>query len=239
VKRHPALVPLSHDHHHALAQARRLRRGGEAAVPEFLRFFASETTRHFREEEELVFPLLYEDEPAELQEVLLQHRRLHALVRRLRDGEDVAAELADLLEEHIRLEERHVFELVERRVPEARLAALALAPREPRAPVADLAGGAGRGPLWGVETEDLNATLLSWDAGDGPAEHVNDVCDVLYVVLAGGGTLAVDGEDHLVRAPAAFVVEKGRRRRLVASADGIRYLTAHLRRPPLQIHGVG
>jgi quercetin dioxygenase-like cupin family protein/hemerythrin-like domain-containing protein len=239
VRRHPALVPLSHDHHHALVQARRLRREGAAAAREFLRFFASETTRHFREEEELVFPLLYEDEPEQLREVLLQHQRLRALARRLRDGEDVARELADLLEAHIRLEERDVFELVQRLVPEERLAAIALAPREPPPPVADLAAGTARGPLWGLETDDLNATLLAWDAGDGPAEHVNDSRDVLYVVLAGGGTLELDGEAHTVRAPAAFVVEMGRRRRLVAAADGIRYLTAHLRRPPLRIGRVG
>jgi quercetin dioxygenase-like cupin family protein/hemerythrin-like domain-containing protein len=239
VKRHPSLVPLSHDHHHALAQVKRLRREGAAAVPEFLRFFASETTRHFREEEELVFPLLYGDEPVQLREVLLQHQRLRSLALRLRDGEDVVRELADLLEAHIRLEERDVFELVQRLVPEERLASLGLQPREGAHPVVDLAAAGGRGPLWGLETEDLNATLLAWDAGDGPAEHVNDARDVLYVVVAGGGTLELDGERHVVRAPAAFAVEKGRRRRLVAAADGIRYLTAHLRRPPLGIRRIG
>jgi mannose-6-phosphate isomerase-like protein (cupin superfamily) len=235
VKRHPALVPLSHDHHPALVEARRLRQHGPAAAREFLRFFGSETTRHFREEEELVFPLLYGDEPEQLREVLLQHQRLRALAGRLRGGEDVSAELADLLEAHIRLEERDLFELIQRRVPEDQLASIGLAPREPEPPVADLAAGGGRGPLWGTAADDLNATLLAWDPDEGPEEHVNEHRDVLYVLVEGGGTLVLDGEERSVRAPAAFVVEKGRRRRLVAGPGGIRYLTAHLRRPPLQI----
>jgi hypothetical protein len=30
------------------------------------------------------------------------------------------------------------------------------------------------GPAWGAESADLNATLLEWEAGAGPPEHVND-----------------------------------------------------------------
>lgn len=237
MKRHPALVPLSHDHQHALVQARRLRRQGTAAAKDFLRFFESETTRHFREEEELVFPLLYREEPEQLRQVLLQHQRLRVLARRLRDGEDVALELGELLEAHIRLEERDLFELIQRVVPEEQLDAIGLAPREPEPPVVDLAAGTGRGPLWGTAAEDLNATLLAWDAGEGPPEHVNDERDVLYVLLEGGGTLSLDGETRVVRAPAAVLVEKGRSRRLEAGPGGLRYLTAHLKRPGLRIRG--
>lgn len=235
MKRHTALVPLSHDHHHALVRARRLREHGLAEAPAFLRFFAAETTRHFREEEELVFPLLYADEPDSLREVLLQHHRLRVLARRLRDGEDVAAELAALLENHIRLEEREVFDLVQRSTPEAELARVGLQPRRAHGEVADLAADTGEGPLWGTAVEDMNATLVAWDGGNGPPEHVNAERDVLYVVLAGGGTVEIEGRAATVRAPCAFVVEKGRRRRLVAAADGIRYLTAHRRRAGLQI----
>jgi hypothetical protein len=32
----------------------------------------------------------------------------------------------------------------------------------------------GSGPVWGAESDDLNATLLVWSAGTGPLEHVND-----------------------------------------------------------------
>jgi Hemerythrin HHE cation binding domain len=237
VKRHAALVPLSHDHHHALVQARRLREAGPAGATAFLRFFASETTRHFREEEELVFPLLYDDEPESLREILLQHHRLRTLALRLRAGEDVSGELADLLEAHIRLEERDLFEVIQRAASAEQLAQLGLAPREPAAPAIDLAAGGGRGPVWGTAVADLNATLLAWDAGEGPGEQTIGERDVLVVIVGGGGTLELDDASHVVRAPAAVVLERGTRWRLVAAADGIRYLTVHRRRPPLQVGG--
>lgn len=93
----------------------------------------------------------------------------------------------------------------------------------------------GRGPLWGVATEDLNATLLAWPAAHEIAEHVNDARDVLLVVLEGGGMLWIDGGAYELREHDALVIPKRARRRIVAGADGIRYLTAHVRREGLQI----
>jgi quercetin dioxygenase-like cupin family protein len=91
------------------------------------------------------------------------------------------------------------------------------------------------GPVWGAASEDLNATMLMWAAGEGPAAHVNAERDVLYVVVDGGGVLTVDGDVHRLRAGDALIVDKGRTRGLVAGPDGIRYVTAHLRRGGLQI----
>ena len=81
----------------------------------------------------------------------------------------------------------------------------------------------------------LNATLLEWPAGKGPAEHVNEERDVLYVMLVGSATLTVEGEAHELGAGEATIVDKGARRALVAGADGVRYLTAHIRRAGLEI----
>lgn len=235
MKRHPALVPLSHDHQHTLVRARELRgaaTGDEPARREaatrFLAHFALHVVRHFREEEELVFPLL-PLQPPELERVLVQHQRIRALARRLRDEPAAAtlAELGELLEEHIRLEERIVFELVQEHVPERTLAGLRLAPRVDQPQT--------RGPLWGAATDDLNATLLVWPPGEGTAEHANAQRDVLYVVLAGGGTLTLAGEARELREGDALVVEKGVSRALAAGPDGIRYLTAHLRRGGLAL----
>ena len=91
------------------------------------------------------------------------------------------------------------------------------------------------GPVWGAASADLNATLLEWPAGKGPAEHVNEERDVLYVMLAGSATLTVEGEAHELGAGEATIVDKGARRALVAGADGVRYLTAHIRRAGLEI----
>ena len=91
------------------------------------------------------------------------------------------------------------------------------------------------GPVWGAASADLNATLLEWEAGEGPAEHVNEERDVLYVVLAGSVTLTVDGESQELGAGEAAIVDKGARRGLVAGSGGVRYLTAHTRRGGLEL----
>ena len=101
--------------------------------------------------------------------------------------------------------------------------------------VVDLLADEGRGPLWGTASDDLNATLLAWPPGEATPEHVNESRDVLVVVLAGDGVIEIDGEPLAVRAGTCALVEKGRRRRLTAGADGIRYLTVHLRRGGLEL----
>jgi quercetin dioxygenase-like cupin family protein len=93
----------------------------------------------------------------------------------------------------------------------------------------------GRGPVWGTESDDLNATLLAWPAGEANPEHVNAERDVLLVVVSGSGSLDVDGETHELDAGDAVVVPKGASRRLAAGPDGIRYLSVHRRRGGLQI----
>jgi quercetin dioxygenase-like cupin family protein len=250
VKRHAALIPLSHDHHHGLVQARRLRRAAARRAAErrdaaaaFLQFFASDTRPHFRDEEEQLFPLLVgAEEPATklVVQALLEHQRLHALVqaleRELAGGGAPAAqmrELANALEGHIRFEERTLFPLIEKLAPDAALRRLQDASTTSAA--VDLNVREGTGILWGAETEDLNATLLAWSPGAGPSEHVNEERDVLFVVLAGSATVTVDGEARTIDAGQAMTIEKGSSRRVIAGPEGVRYLSAHTRRPPLQI----
>lgn len=233
MKRHRSLVALSHDHHHALVEARRLRRAAasdeepSAAAAAFRRFFAAATVPHFREEEETLFPLLVDAEEARplLVEALLDHQRLHALAAALDRAGDVRRsmlELGERLEAHVRLEERELFPLIER-----------LAPAELDGLVgADRPGG---GPVWGAASEDLNATLLAWSAGEGPPAHVNGERDVLIFVADGSAIVTVDGEESELAAGEALIVGKGRRRKITAGAGGVRYLSVHLRRPPLEI----
>jgi quercetin dioxygenase-like cupin family protein len=106
------------------------------------------------------------------------------------------------------------------------------------AEVIDLAAPQGEGPLWGTATEDLNATLLAWPAGHEVAEHVNDERDVLIVVVAGSATVMVDGAAHEMAADQAIVIEKGRSRAIRAGGDGVRYVSVHRRRGPLQLEAV-
>lgn len=103
--------------------------------------------------------------------------------------------------------------------------------------VFDLLAGSGIGPLWGMASSDLNATLLAWPPGHEVVEYVNAELDVLLVVLDGHGTVTIDGQQHALAATGVIVIERGRRRRIQAGSAGLRYLSVHRRRGPLQIEG--
>jgi hemerythrin-like domain-containing protein len=138
VKRHPALVGLSEDHHHELVQAGRLLAavGGDAdhrleAGAAYVDAFFRDTLEHFRCEEETVFPLYARQPGADfelLERVLREHMELHGVARALRAevaAGDVSgatlAELGSLIRAHVRLEERELFEDVQRIVPPPQL----------------------------------------------------------------------------------------------------------------------
>lgn len=213
MKRHPALVHLSHDHHETLVWARRLKDGETDGFDDFRRGLA----RHFREEEERVFPLLVEfcEEPPEVMaRALVEHARIRATAP--------GPELGRLLEAHVRLEERDLFELLQQVVPAERLDQLVDRPKR-------------GGPVWGTESEELNATILEWPPLDGPPDHVNETRDVALVVLEGTGDLELDGARSHVSPGQVVVLPKGARRRIVAGPDGIRYATVHRRRGGLEI----
>ena len=98
---HRALVPLSEEHHHELAHARRLLRAAGAGPEErlavasaYLDAFFTETVEHFRREEEILFPLYvrHAGSTAVLERILREHMELHGLARALR-VEAVAGEI--------------------------------------------------------------------------------------------------------------------------------------------------
>ena len=106
--------------------------------------------------------------------------------------------------------------------------------REPD-PVVDLLGGTGTGLLWGMASSDLNATLVAWPPGHELVEDTNSEFDVLLIVLAGNGVARVDEQEHALVAGSALLVEKGSSRAVRAGPDGVRYVSVHRRRGPLQI----
>jgi hypothetical protein len=140
-KRHPSLIPLTHDHHHTLAQARRLKEAhadDRASLrhtgDDFVNFYLGRARHHFHEEEELFFAPLVDDEVVGplIARAVADHLRLHAQVRVLRrqlsDGDVTPAllqEIAVLLETHVRFEEQELFPLIESRIPEDELMDLA------------------------------------------------------------------------------------------------------------------
>ena len=94
------------------------------------------------------------------------------------------------------------------------------------------------GVIWTLEKSgDLNTNLVRFDAGGGVGEHVNEEVDVLFVGMAGSGSVRVSGEEHVLSAGALVFVPRGVRRSTSASTDGFAYLTVHRRRGPLRIGG--
>ncbi|WP_210495597.1 hemerythrin domain-containing protein [Patulibacter sp. SYSU D01012] len=136
MKRDPSLVTLSHDHHQALFVAQTLRRadGGdaEAARAAFRAFWRDGGERHFEIEEQVLLPAFAEvgraHDPLVLR-ALGDHVELRCRARRaFADGDPDVEELVALgtrLSEHVRLEERELFPLIEATLPAERLAALA------------------------------------------------------------------------------------------------------------------
>jgi iron-sulfur cluster repair protein YtfE (RIC family) len=135
-KRHPSLLPLSHDHHHGLALALRCRKqalgqikpmgaqGLRQRAQEFLDFYATELDSHFRAEEEILFPEMRMRVPKSSQlidELLRDHETIRRAAPRLEGGTELGKlifDLGDLLERHIRREERELFPLFEQHAGE-------------------------------------------------------------------------------------------------------------------------
>jgi iron-sulfur cluster repair protein YtfE (RIC family) len=140
--RHPSLTPLSHDHHHGLALALRCRKqalgqikpmgavGLRERAKEFLSFYASNLVAHFRAEEEVLFPLLGHAAPESsevIDELLSDHEQIRQAAAQLENGTGLAKllfDLGDLLERHIRKEERELFPLFDQHVKVAEAVAI-------------------------------------------------------------------------------------------------------------------
>lgn len=132
-RRHESLIPLSREHHYGLLVCLRIhrsieRRGADSdwlneRAGKVIRFFDSDLTIHFEAEESIVFPAMREMEEARavIEELIEEHRGLGQLVERMRRsrGLELAPllrEFADLLEAHIRKEERVLFPCYERHI---------------------------------------------------------------------------------------------------------------------------
>ena len=123
MKRSQALQPLSHQHHQGLFVAQKLRRATEEdkgdVREQFLDFWDSEARGHFRVEEEVLLPAYARhaaiDRP-EVVRVLTEHVLIRRFAGDLGAAPSEVAQLqalGELLEGHIRHEERTLFPLIE------------------------------------------------------------------------------------------------------------------------------
>jgi hemerythrin-like domain-containing protein len=124
--RHPSLIPLSRQHHNGLALGVLGRRvlaedrspdGVAAVARQVLDYFDLELVNHFEIEEQVVFPACG---PAPVVgELVADHRALEAMIAELRvtPAEDLLEKFFTRLTDHIRREERELFEEIQRTLP--------------------------------------------------------------------------------------------------------------------------
>ena len=129
--RHASLIPLSHDHHHGLVLALRCRKqalgqvkpmgiqGLKERAREFEQFFSRNLRPHFQAEEEILFPFMRSRIPESvplIEDLLQDHAVLREGLARLDRAVGLGRllfDMGDLLERHIRREERELFPLFE------------------------------------------------------------------------------------------------------------------------------
>ncbi|MHB9100410.1 MAG: hemerythrin domain-containing protein [Sulfuricella sp.] len=133
MKRHPALLSLSREHHGALVLALACRRAANSGDAEKIlatreravREFDAELAPHFRREETALLPLLQQaGQTALVRRTLEEHASLRALAESLRQRDVAVLEVfGQALSDHVRFEEQALFPAAERAVPSGLLEA--------------------------------------------------------------------------------------------------------------------
>ena len=137
MKRHPALYPLSHDHHQGLILAQQLKKGAPQykGMPTTLEekknytisFYNNDLKKHFKSEEDILFPFVKsKNEKVDklIVEIISEHLKMEKIIENLEKTdqlENMLDELGWLLEKHIRKEERMLFVEIEKMLSEDEL----------------------------------------------------------------------------------------------------------------------
>lgn len=122
LKRHPALVPLSQDHHFGLLLSWKIRQGlnkdiDSSRIFKYVDYFVNAHLEvHFQNEEQYLFTYLTKNDLLR-KGAENQHENLRQLFQTMKNastvGEDELREYADCLEGHIRFEERKLFPYIQ------------------------------------------------------------------------------------------------------------------------------
>jgi len=118
LKRHVGLQPLSREHHHGLLLCWKIRTGLKKGIEEERIkkyadwFFKHHLLPHFEAEEKYVFPIL-DAEDSRIKKALAQHRRLKRLFVSKKELNKNLNRIEETLEQHIRFEERSLFNAIQ------------------------------------------------------------------------------------------------------------------------------
>lgn len=133
IKRHQALVSFSKDHHFGLLLVWKIRQGLAKAVSNerisnyVLFFFTEDLEKHFKEEEQLLFSELPADDTLR-KRAEAEHQAINNLVAAVtanKDDANLLNQFAHALEQHIRFEERELFNHLQKNIEAEKLATIA------------------------------------------------------------------------------------------------------------------
>lgn len=129
MRRHESLMPLSRDHHDGLIAAQLLKKGAAKykGMPEdfegkskyIVDFYYNHLVPHFEDEEEKLFPLIKSIDveiDSMLNEIIQEHNLIKNHIKAVEENTHTIEsldKLGNLLDSHIRKEERILFELIQ------------------------------------------------------------------------------------------------------------------------------
>ncbi len=125
IKRHFSLQPLSRDHHDGLLLKWKINKGISKGVETHRIqkyvdwFFTEHLIPHFKIEEDHLFSI--DAESLSVKKALQQHKELIGLFNVKEKDNAILIKIGDLLEEHIRFEERVLFNELQSKATEAEL----------------------------------------------------------------------------------------------------------------------
>ena len=128
IKRSPALISFSKDHHFALLLIWKIKEGLKRNIEterigRYVRnFFETDLQQHFKLEEELMFQKLPADNKMRIR-AENEHKYLYRLIEQLQKqiDKDSLLNFAGTLEKHIRFEERELFNFLQEELSESEL----------------------------------------------------------------------------------------------------------------------
>ena len=126
IKRHESLQQVSREHHYGLLMSWKIREGlkrkvDPSRIKKFIDWFYEKYQKaHFDIEEKYIYPVLNNDDPMIIQ-AIEEHRYIESLFREKDQIEDALIALEKAMDNHIRFEERILFNKVQKIATEEQL----------------------------------------------------------------------------------------------------------------------
>lgn len=130
IKRDKSIQPLSREHHHNLLLCWKIRKGLSKGIePERIKKYADwhfekYVLPHFEIEEKYLFPVLGKEHEM-IKKALAEHRRLKRLFKDNKSIEKSLSLIEEELEQHVRFEERELFNEIQRQATPEQLELIA------------------------------------------------------------------------------------------------------------------